>query len=277
MKWTYLIFAILLFACHQVQNKIAEKRSSKNESLKINRDSLKLLSKQKEQADSIKQDSAITKILNYALLYIDKPYFKKQLKSCDPLLATDIIFGNLFAHDKKHLVVKNYINLYEVHLSVFVFDGVKFKLVLNQAFSQLTFLDDKIKDVNGDYQKDLLIHWYPLSGCCRRDMYDVYLYQKNNGDFTKKYRFINPTFYPTEKIIRGVGYGQPGDAELYKYKWNGLKVDTVELILPDTLSGKFHVFQHWKDFDNSKVGRFLTDVPKEYSKIESYDWFKGVY
>ena len=260
-----------------MQNKIAEKRSSKNESLKINRDSLKLLSKQKEQADSIKQDSAITKILNYALLYIDKPYFKKQLKSCDPLLATDIIFGNLFAHDKKHLVVKNYINLYEVHLSVFVFDGVKFKLVLNQAFSQLTFLDDKIKDVNGDYQKDLLIHWYPLSGCCRRDMYDVYLYQKNNGDFTKKYRFINPTFYPTEKIIRGVGYGQPGDAELYKYKWNGLKVDTVELILPDTLSGKFHVFQHWKDFDNSKVGRFLTDVPKEYSKIESYDWFKGVY
>ena len=88
--------------------------------------------------------------------------------------------------------------------------------------------------------------------------------------------FINPTFSPSEKLIRGIDYGQPGEVPLYKFKWVGYKVDTIEYILPDTTKERYHVFKHWRDFDNPKAGRFLTSVPKEYHKIESYDWFKGV-
>ncbi len=39
---------------------------------------------------------------------------------------------------------------------------------------------------------------------------------------------MNPIFYPKEKVIRGMEYGS--DAPLYKYRWNNLKIDTVEYI-----------------------------------------------
>jgi hypothetical protein len=41
---------------------------------------------------------------------------------------------------------------------------------------------------------------------------------------------MNPTFSPKEKIIRGICYGQAGDTEMYKYKWRGRHIDTLEFI-----------------------------------------------
>ena len=38
---------------------------------------------------------------------------------------------------------------------------------------------------------------------------------------SNNFEFINPTFSPKEKIIRGVCYGHPSETEMYKYKWNG--------------------------------------------------------
>ena len=47
---------------------------------------------------------------------------------------------------------------------------------------------------------------------------------------TDRNSIINPTFSPKEKIIRGVGYGHPGETEMYKYKWNGNTIDTMEYV-----------------------------------------------
>ena len=33
--------------------------------------------------------------------------------------------------------------------------------------------------------------------------------------FSKNFEFINPTFSPKEKIIRGICYGHPGETEMY--------------------------------------------------------------
>ncbi len=88
-----------------------------------------------------------------------------------------------------------------VFVDVFLLKESKFQLVCNSLVDGMSYLYDTIKDVDGDHQKDFLIHWYPSSGCCRRDIYDVYLYQKAKGNFTSGYEFINPTFSPSEKII----------------------------------------------------------------------------
>jgi hypothetical protein len=186
-------------------------------------------------------------------------------------------FGYLFSPEKKHLIVKRMLWNTTIAEDIFLYRNTGFQPVCSQVLDNNTYLDDAIKDVNGDHQKDFLVHWYPSSGCCRRNIYNVYLYNEKTGGFRNKLEFINPTFSPSERLVRGVEYGQPGDAALYKFKWNGLKVDTVEFILPDTVSKKFHIFKHWRDHNDATAGKFLTEVPKEYHKIESYDWFEGIY
>jgi hypothetical protein len=112
------------------------------------------------------------------------------------------------------------------------------------------------------------------SGCCRRDVYNVYLNQPDKGNFTQDYEFINPTFSAKEKIIRGVEYGNPGEVGLYKYKWNGLQVDTIEFIYPDANNkGQFIKTKKGAYRPTGKEGVVLKTVPKEYQKIESYEWF----
>jgi hypothetical protein len=131
-----------------------------------------------------------------------------------------------------------------------------------------------IADVNGDGHKDFLLNWYPESGCCARNIYNVYVYIPESGTFSKKYEFINPDFSPKEKVIRGVAYGHPGEVPLYKYKWNGLNVDTIEYIVPTDLSRKsFYIVHRYRDKDDPKKRKVIPVVPKEYRKIGGYEWF----
>ena len=77
-----------------------------------------------------------------------------------------------------------------------------------------------------------------------------------------------------EKIIRGLGYGHPGEVGLYKYKWNGLKVDTIEFIYPDvSTKGQFIKTKKRIYRPTDKEGIVLKHVPKEYQDIESFEWF----
>jgi hypothetical protein len=139
----------------------------------------------------------------------------------------------------------------------------------------MTYIKDTIFDVNGDNYKDFIVNWYPSSGCCRRDIYNVYLYIPNKKTFSIDYEFINPTFSAKEKIIRGVGYGHPGEVELYKYKWNGFRVDTIEFIYPDIKTkGQFIRTKTKRDSSNSNEGEILNLLPIEYQNINSVDWFK---
>lgn len=225
----------------------------------------------------------LARMLQDVLLYANKHKneysFQKKLRSWNFAYAAEAVlsFGHLFSLQRKHLIVKRMLWGTTLAVDVFLYGNHKFKRVCSQYFENNTFVKYLIKDVDGDNAPDFLMHWYPSSGCCIRDVCNVCLQKRHTGVFTGKYRFINATFSPFEKIIRGVGYGHPGDVQLYKFKWDGLKVDTIEFIFPDTISKKFHVFKHWNDFDNRKAGKFLAFVPKEYHNIEGYDWFKGIY
>jgi hypothetical protein len=276
MRYFFLLMIVVLFGCHQPEKKVVVKKTvSRAYSLRHVREENEKLSEKEHLDDSLKQDSALSKILSYAYAHINSPHFKTELNLWgDSDLFARLTFGNIFSPVKKHLIIQNRVNLYGFNENVYLLENSKFVNVIREKIPDLTFVIDSIADVNGDHQKDFLLNWYPESGCCARNVFNVYLYVPINGTFTKKYQVINPDFSPSEKIIRGVNYGHPGEVPLYKYKWNGAKIDTIEYIYPaDTLKKKFYLVHHRGDQNDPQKRMVLSVVPKEYRKISGYDWF----
>jgi hypothetical protein len=181
----------------------------------------------------------------------------------------------LFSAKYKYLIIhRNSPSL--INIDVYIKRDNKFEKVITHEESNLTYVNDTIQDVNGDGQKYFLVNWYGNNGCCLKNFYIVYLLHADNGTFSQNYEFINPTFSAKEKVIRGVRYGQPGETELYKFKWNGLKVDTVEYIYPD-IRRKGHYLKSDRLPYASKSAKetILKDVPTEYKNIYGYNWFLG--
>lgn len=236
------------------------------------------IEKEKEnRIDSLRLDKSLKNALKIAQTAFRKNTFTKQYEfqpdDSSYTINIEILIGRLFKDNQKYFLLRRhvswatYINLYKVK------DDQAEKLIEREQ-DGMTYIRDTIFDANGDGFNDLLVHWYPSSGCCRRNIYNVYLNQPDKGIFTKDYEFINPTFSAKEKIIRGVEYGHPSEVGLYKYEWNGLKVDTIEFIYPDALmKGQFIKTKKGAYRPTEKEGVVLKTVPKEYLKIESYEWF----
>ncbi len=185
----------------------------------------------------------------------------------------EILIGKLFVDNKKYFLLRRHIPD-ATYLTLYKVNDNKTEKLIERIQDGMTYIRDTIFDVNGDGHKDFLVHWYPSSGCCMRNVYNVYLNQPDNGNFTQDYEFINPTFSSKEKIIRGVRYGHPGEVGLYKYKWNGLQVDTIEFINPDVnTKGQFIKSKIFAYDPTKNDGKVIKTVPKEYHKIDGYDWF----
>lgn len=206
-------------------------------------------------------DSLISiRTLDLALKIADKQKHKNQFALYSDTL--DITYGNILSIAVKHLIIKRKFpwgyctNIYKVKENKFIEEFSK-ELTLN------IYVDDTIKDVNGDNNLDYLFHWYPASGCCLRDIYDVYL-QDAYGNFSKEIEFLNPTFSPKEQVIRGLCYGY--GAPLYKLKWKGFSLDTIEYIyFPDSTNG--NNFIRRKHEDLTEKGQILNSLPSEYEKV----------
>jgi hypothetical protein len=227
--------------------------------------------------DSLRFDMALQHAFKVAKKAFKKNHFVKQYEfnpgDSLPIIKIDIFIGQLFNDNQKYFLLRRddswatRIDLYEIA------NGTTEKL-MERKQEAMTYLRDTIFDVNGDGVDDFLVHWYPSSGCCRRNVYNVYLNQNGKGKFTKNYEFINPTFAPAEKIVRGVLYGHPGETGLYKYKWNEFQVDTIEFIYPDpTMKTQFIKTKKRTHQPSEENGLVLKTVPEEYHKIESYEWF----
>lgn len=237
----------------------------------------KKASEEKDRVDSLRLNLALEDAFKISKDVFQNNDFIKEYEfhpdDSSYTINIEIIIGHLFSDNQKHFLLHrhtpwvSYINLYQVEKN-------ELREVLYREQGEMTYIGDTIRDVNGDGFKDFLVHWYPSSGCCRRDVYNVYLNQSNKGMFTKDYKFINPTFSPEEKIIRGVEYGHPGEVGLYKYRWNGLQIDTLEFIYPNVNhEGLFIKTKREKYRPSEKDGIVLKNVPKEYRYIESYEWF----
>jgi len=288
MKITnYIVFITiitLLIACEHTINKDKKVLKENVQKSEIKKElSYEEIRKQVEiniRIDSIRLSLAKIDAFKIAKTAFNEDNFSKEYEfypdDSSDAIDIKIKIGSLFNDNQKYFLLSRR-NDWEKYLDLYRIIGDKVETLIEIEHDDECSLRDTIFDVNGDGFKDFLVHWYPSSGCCIRDIYGVYLYQPNTGKFTEVYEFINPTFSPKEKIIRGVCYGHPGETELYKYKWNGETVDTIEYIyyqkndqgeIIGVISSKNSPYG-----DKKNKTKLLKSVPKEYKTIEGYDWF----
>jgi hypothetical protein len=236
-----------------------------------------LTTKAQMDVDSLRLDYALKDAFKNAKTAFKMDYFSKKYEiipdDSSYAINVDITIGRLF-NDNQHYFLLRRHTAWSVNLDLYkIYEDSTIRLI-SRELGELTYSNDTIFDVNGDGLKDFVVHWYPASGCCRRDIYNVYLYLPDKGVFSKDFQFINPTFYGKEKIIRGVGYGHPGEVGLYKYKWIGFDVMPIEYIYPDPLTkGQFIRTTKETSEPTANNGVILKIIPEEYKNINSFDWF----
>lgn len=262
-KLILFIFAILLMSC-------GSKKDSQQEKLNDNIDT-----------DSLFVSLVVSDVMNKIEKVKDKDFYVEDYTFPDlmhadyirPDMRVNLSYGYIFSDKHKHLKIKCE-NEIITSLKVFLLKEDRFEEVVffpENYYGQtmMAYIGDTIYDVNGDGLKDYDTGWYPGSGCCRRNVHFVYLL-KEDGTFSEQYEFINPIFYPKEKIIRGVGYGYEG--MLYKYRWSGGIVDTIEHIWQyadyEKPELKPQYFRISAKGDTVKIPA----IPKEYLTVNDIDW-----
>jgi len=283
ISWIILLIFSFLLACGQtaIQDK---KTNTKNDSIQTAKTEKQLTKEERRRQierenriDSLRFELALKDALKIAQKAFKTENYTKQYEfypdDSSYAINIEIAIGLLFKDKQKYFLLRRHVP-WATYLDLYKINDKKAEKVIEREQGGMTYIRDTIFDVNGDEHEDFLVHWYPSSGCCRRNVYNVYLNQPDKGNFTQDYEFINPTFSPKEKIIRGVQYGHPGEVGLYKYKWNGLQVDTIEFIYPDVNNkGQFIQTKKVTYSPSENDGVVLKIVPKEYQNIESYEWF----
>ncbi|MCF6405469.1 hypothetical protein L3C95_21375 [Chitinophaga filiformis] len=235
-----------------------------------------------ERADSIRFDSVLQEAVRMAAAK-QKDTFSMQyvvtLPDSSGQVDVDLSSNLFFTKEHPHLVVRRYAGG-SIYTNIFFKTGKGLQQVLASELATVVHMGDTILDVNGDHLKDFVVNGYSANGCCLKGFSIVYLLRQDMRSFSEGFHFINPTFSPKEHMIRGICYGHPGETEMYKYRWNGEAVDTVEYIYYERndngkKTGKIIVSNNEPDRDNHKVLRRLSVMPAEYEKIEGYDWFIG--
>ncbi|MBK8342951.1 MAG: hypothetical protein IPL12_06220 [Bacteroidetes bacterium] len=168
---------------------------------------------------------------------------------------------------------------FAIYIDIYTKVDNKFEKVVSHEEWTMTYVSDTIRDINGDGLNDFVVNWYGSNGCCLKAFSNVYLLLQDKNSFSDDFEFINPTFSPKEKILRGICYGHPGNTEMYKYRWNGVKVDTVEYVSYERnekgKTGKIIISTDVPYSSKSKTVKVLKSVPLEYKKIDGYGWFTG--
>lgn len=264
-KIIFIIFSLLIFSCN-----LHKPTKDKNDSFTIDSDSLfvkKALEYAVEKVEKLKERD----------FYSEEYLFPDSLNMdyIRPDLQVRIEYGFIFSEKQKHLLIECQNDII-ASLNVFLLDVDTFKQVISSPETYyvqtlMSYVGDSIMDINGDGMKDYDMMWYPGNGCCRRNVHNVFLLN-NDGSFTSEYEFMNPTFDPDSKLIRGVTYGHPGStAELYKYKWNGLNVDTLEYISHIWWDEQQTGFVRLINEDSVKIEK----IPEEYLEVHDLEWFLG--
>lgn len=279
---------MLLFSCGQTNEKNKKLLDKKQPAVKIfeQREKERLEKRaeieKEEKKDSIRLDKVLSEALKIATLEIHQKKFQKKYKvrpDNEYDVQVEININDYFTKNDPHLIIRR-LEPNNLYIDIYSKDGNKFKNVLSHKQWTLTYTNDTIRDINGDGLKDFVVNWYGATGCCLKGFSNIYLLRKDKKEFSKGFEFINPTFSPQEKIIRGVQYGHPGETEIYKFKWNGEAIDTLEYVYYDTnkegkKTGKIIISKKRAYSENKKDIQKLNSIPAEYKKIEGFDWFTG--
>lgn len=235
---------------------------------------------EQEHIDSLRLNKVLQNALKIANQNVSKNKFVEKYDiSPDSIpISVEINIDYHFSKMNPHLVIRRN-DPSAIYIDIFSKKENNFEKVVSHEQWSLTYVSDTIRDVNGDGLNDFVVNWYGSSGCCLKAFSNIYLLQQNESEFSENFEFINPTFSPKEKIIRGICYGHPGETEMYKFKWNGEKVDTLEYISfernENGKTGKIIISTDRPYGDKYKILKVLNSVPIEYIKIDGYDWFTG--
>lgn len=231
-------------------------------------------------ADSLVLDKVLQDALQIANQNSSKDKFRKQYEVYPDSnrVRVEINLDYHFTKRSPHLIIRRN-DQNAIYIDIYSKREHQFERVVAHEQWTMTYVNDTIRDINGDGLNDFVVNWYGSSGCCLKGFSNVYLLRQDKKAFSENFEFINPTFSPKEKIIRGVCYGHPGETELYKYKWNGEKVDTLEFVSyqrnKNGKTGKI-LLSTGRPYGNKfKTIKVVDAVPKEYKTIEGYDWFTG--
>lgn len=235
---------------------------------------------EQDNTDSLRLDKVLQDALKIANQNITKNRFVKKYEVMPDSIPVSVEI-NLDYHFTKtypHLLIRRN-EPSSIYIDIYSKRDNRFEKVVSHEQWTMTYVNDTIRDINGDGLNDFLVNWYGASGCCLKAFSDVYILRQDKKAFSVNFEFINPTFSPKEKIIRGVCYGYPGETEMYKYKWNGEKVDTLEYVSYERnekgKTGKIIISTDRPYGEKFKTLKILNLVPTEYKKIEGYDWFTG--
>lgn len=283
------IIILLFISCekHKEVKKTSTSIPKKSES--SNFEKLEKVRKEKRKAmdEEYKKDSLkLVKILIDALKFSSEnnnnKNFVKEYEvefEDENTVKVEISFNNHFTKKHPHLIIHRFAPN-EVLIDIYTRNNHTFKKVASHTEWSMTYVSDTIRDINGDGLYDFVVNWYGSTGCCLKAFSNIYLLRADEKEFSRNFEFINPTFSPKEKVIRGVCYGHPGNTEMYKYKWSGEQVDTLEYVSyekkeNEVKTGKIIISNTTPYSKNYKVVKRLNKPPKEYEKIEGYSWFLG--
>ncbi|MCK6641123.1 MAG: hypothetical protein L6Q81_13665 [Bacteroidia bacterium] len=282
-----MVFLLTISFCHQSKNYsnsllINNDTSSKNE---YEKEILQNLIDQANEDQNVIDSLVLEKVLRDAILWANQNAAqerfseKYEVSNDSTAVKVEISLDYYFTRTEPHLIIKRYAPS-AVYIDVYSKNDSVFENVLSHQEWFMTYVGDTIRDVNGDGLNDLVVNWYGASGCCLKAFSAVYLLRNDKRTFARKLEFINPTFSPREKVIRGVCYGQPGETAMYKYKWHGDNVDTLEYVFYEKneagkKTGLIVIANGLPEDSSSRILQRLNRVPSEYERIEGYYWFKG--
>jgi hypothetical protein len=228
-------------------------------------------------------DKLLDTILQRVSLHINDPSYSGQIDSSEFHFKNIFClfeFGNIFSKNRKHLLVKRFINEYDgsemsLFSDIYILSNNTFiKLFADTA--NTGYREESLTDVNLDGFKDYIISSYSGTGCCPRDERIAYLYDNKRGDF-KKVDFFNPEFDNAQHIVYESEYGYQGEVSIDKYKWDGLSKVEVESIYPNRVRNTMFSFIKPYSFTRIKYpgGRkqIIKNVPAEYKKLDIYEYF----
>ena len=235
----------------------------------------------RQPTNSTSLDEILQDALKIANQNIEKDRFiEKYEVSYDNIpVHVEINLDYHFTKTNPHLIIRrNEPSM--VRIDIYTKGNRMFEKVLSHEQWIMEYVNDTILDINGDGLNDFVVNWYGSNGCCLKAFSNVYLLRADKISFSNDFEFVNPTFSPKEKIVRGVCYGHPGETEMYKYKWNGEQIDTLEYVSYEkneegVKTGKVIISTDGSYIDKLKILKILNSVPAEYSDIQGYDWFTG--
>ncbi|MBK8367189.1 MAG: hypothetical protein IPL10_07155 [Bacteroidetes bacterium] len=194
----------------------------------FNKDDVKRFEKRKQmeeedRRDSIRLESVLKTALQRAYDITDDQFEEEFAVRCDTSLYfnvnVNINYNHHFTKSQKHLMIRRE-SPNAIYIDIYFKNNNAYQKVLSHEQWNMTFVNDTIRDINGDGLSDFVVNWYGSCGCCLKGFSNVYLMRLDKKSFSKNFEFINPTFSPKEKVIRGICYGHPGETEMYKYKWD---------------------------------------------------------